>query len=268
VKGALARRSLLHDKAAKVTTNVVSAFIKRCAAATGCGVVWMMRMLEERAKTPLFVLRRMIIFASEDIGNADPRALELAVAADHAFQRLGMPEGMHPLGQCCVYLACAPKSNASYAAWSAARADVKEHGALPVPKKLRNASTRAMKDWGYGAGYRYPHDEGGYAEGETYLPESLVGRKYYQPSENGLEARNQTTPAGAERGRAYSRRSAGQRAQEVVHSKYSTAASPCSAINASMCESKVSRRSNTSASWRLVKSRPALPSGSRASSRS
>ena len=142
----------------------------------------------EAGEDPLFVLRRMLIFASEDIGNADPRALQMAVAADQAFQRLGMPEGLHTLGQCCVYLACAPKSNASYMAWQAAQQDVREHGSLEVPLKLRNAPTRLMKDSGYGQGYRYPHDEGGHAAGETYLPEHLRDRRYYEPSGNGYEA--------------------------------------------------------------------------------
>jgi putative ATPase len=146
----------------------------------------MMRMLEA-GEDPLFVLRRMIIFASEDIGNADPAALPLAVAADQAFQRLGMPEGLHPLGHCCTYLATAPKSNASYVAWQAARNDVREHGALPVPLKLRNATTSLMRSLGYGKGYRYPHDEGGFAEGETYLPDKLVDRRYYEPTDQGFE---------------------------------------------------------------------------------
>jgi putative ATPase len=99
-----------------------------------------------------------------------------------------MPEGLHPLGQCCVYLATAPKSNASYRAWEAAREDVREHGALEVPRKLRNAATQAMKSWGYGQGYRYPHDEGGHAAGETYLPDKLASHRYYTPTEHGHEA--------------------------------------------------------------------------------
>jgi len=143
----------------------------------------------EAGEDPLFVLRRMLIFASEDIGNADPRALEVAVSSDAAFRRLGMPEGIFPIAQCCIYLASAPKSNASYKAWTAAQADVRELGALPVPLKLRNASTEAMKSWGYGEGYRYPHDESGYSAGETYLPETLVGRAYYRPTKQGFEAR-------------------------------------------------------------------------------
>src|SRR5262249_10221702 len=145
------------------------------------------RMLEA-GEDPLFVLRRMLIFASEDIGNADPRALMIAVAADQAFQRLGLPQGRHAPGHRCTYLACAPQSNASYRAWQAAQADVKEHGALPIPRKLRNAATPLMRSAGYGQGYRYPHDEGGFAEGETYLPEGLEDRRYYEPTRNGLEA--------------------------------------------------------------------------------
>jgi putative ATPase len=181
-------RELVHDKSGEAHYNVVSAFIKSLRGSDpDAALYWMMRMLEA-GEDPRFVLRRLIIFASEDIGNAEPRALSIAVAADQAFARLGMPEGLHSLSQACTFLACAPKSNASYKAFSAAQADVKTHGSLPVPMKLRNASTRAMKDWGYGSGYRYPHDEGGLAQGETYLPDALVGQRYYEPSENGEEA--------------------------------------------------------------------------------
>jgi putative ATPase len=186
---ALASGTILHDKSGEGHYNVVSAFIKSMRGSDpDAALYWMMRMLEA-GEDPLFVLRRMLIFASEDIGNADPRALQVAVAADQAFQRLGMPEGLHPLGQCCVYLACAPKSNASYVAWQEAQKDVREHGALAVPHKLRNPVTKSMQSWGYGDGYRYPHDEGGHATGETYLPERLLGRRYYRPSERGLEAK-------------------------------------------------------------------------------
>jgi putative ATPase len=189
VEQALATPHLLYDKSGEEHYNVVSAFIKSMRGSDpDAAVYWMMRMLEA-GEDPLFVLRRMVIFASEDIGNADPRALQVAVAADQAFQRLGMPEGMFPLAQACTYLASAPKSNASYRAWTAAQKDVQTQGALPVPMKLRNAPTRAMKTWGYGEGYRYPHDEGGVVEGETYLPEALEGRRYYQPADAGLEAR-------------------------------------------------------------------------------
>jgi putative ATPase len=186
---ALAGKTLLHDKSGEGHYNVVSAFIKSLRGNDpDAALYWMMRMIEA-GEDPLFVLRRMVIFASEDIGNADPHALMLAVSTDQAFQRLGMPEGLHALSQCCLYLACAPKSNASYVAWQAAQKDVKERGALEVPLKLRNAATSAMKQWGYGKGYRYPHDEGGHARGETYLPDALKGRRYYVPKDSGIEAR-------------------------------------------------------------------------------
>jgi len=189
VADAYGSRTLLHDKSGDAHYDVVSAFIKSMRGTDpDASLYWMFRLLEA-GEDPRIVLRRMIIFASEDIGNADPRALQVAVAADQAFHRLGMPEALHSLSQCCTYLASAPKSNASYDAFEAARADVHEHGALPVPKKLRNAPTQLMKSEGHGDGYRYPHDEGGYAKGETYLPEKLIGRRYYLPRDSGLEAR-------------------------------------------------------------------------------
>jgi putative ATPase len=189
VREALAAGTLLHDKGGEGHYNVVSAFIKSMRGSDpDAALYWMLRMLEA-GEDPEFVTRRMIIFASEDVGNADPRALELAVAADAALLRVGMPEALHMLSQCCLYLASTQKSNASYLAWTTAKADVTSHGALEVPKKLRNAATAAMKEWGYGAGYRYPHDEGGYAAGESYLPERLVGKRYYDPKESGVEAR-------------------------------------------------------------------------------
>jgi len=189
VREALATQTLLYDKSGEEHYNVISAFIKSMRGSDpDAAVYWLMRMLEA-GEDPLVVLRRMLIFASEDIGNADPRALDVAVSADAAFQRLGMPEGIFPIAQCCTYLASAPKSNASYKAWQMAQSDVREHGALPVPIKLRNAPTDAMKAWGYGEGYRYPHDESGFSAGETYLPEALVGRRYYRPADRGFEAR-------------------------------------------------------------------------------
>jgi putative ATPase len=188
VDEALSQRTLLYDKSGEEHYNVISAFIKSLRGSDpDAAVYWMMRMLEA-GDEPTFVLRRMLIFASEDVGTADPNALTQAVAADQAFARLGMPEGMFALAQCCHYLACAPKSNASYRSWTKAREDVQKHGALPVPLKLRNAPTKAMKSWGYGEGYVYPHDlEGGVAPGESYLPEQLAGARYYEPKEIGFE---------------------------------------------------------------------------------
>jgi putative ATPase len=188
VERALDERSLLYDKSGEEHYNTVSAFIKSMRGNDpDAAIYWMMRMLEA-GEDPLFVARRMLIFASEDVGNADPRALSVAVAADAAFQRLGMPEGLYPLSHACLYLASCPKSNSAAVAWQAARKAVRERGALPVPKKLRNAPTRLMKDEGYGEGYRYPHDfDGHHVPGETYLPDELVGQHYYEPSDQGLE---------------------------------------------------------------------------------
>lgn len=189
IEEALSSQTLLYDKSGEEHYNVVSAFIKSMRGSDpDAAIYWMMRMLEA-GEEPLFVLRRMIIFASEDVGLADPGALPQAIAADQAFQRLGMPEGMFAMAQCCHYLACAPKSNASYRSWTSAREDVKKHGALPVPLKLRNAPTQAMKTWGYGQDYKYAHDHGGFVKGETYLPDELAGKRYYEPKDVGIEAR-------------------------------------------------------------------------------
>ncbi len=189
VQDALASRTLLYDRSGEEHYNVVSAFIKSMRGSDpDAAIYWMMRMLEA-GDDPLFILRRMIIFASEDIGNADPRAIQVAVAADSAFRRLGMPEGIYPLAQSCTYLACAPKSNASLVAWTEAQRDIREHGSLSVPLKLRNAVTSYMKQWGYGENYQYPHDKDGYVEGETYLPDRLIGKRYYRPKDSGFELR-------------------------------------------------------------------------------
>jgi putative ATPase len=190
VKEVSEHKTLLYDKSGEEHYNVISAFIKSMRGSDpDAAIYWMMRMVEA-GEDPLFILRRMIIFASEDIGNADPRALDVAVHADIAFQRLGLPEGLYAMSQAVLYLAASPKSNAATMAWQNARADVREHGALPVPLKLRNAPTGLMKGMGYGKGYRYAHDEErGFARGETYLPDALVGKRYYQPTDRGIEAR-------------------------------------------------------------------------------
>ena len=200
VEQAMGAVALRYDKSGEEHYNVVSAFIKSMRGNDpDAAIYWMMRMVDA-GEDPLFVLRRLLIFASEDIGNADPRALELAIASDAAFRRLGMPEGLFAMAQCCTYLASAPKSNASYQAFTRAREDIEAFGALPVPLRLRNAATGAMKAWGYGEGYRYPHDEGGHAAGETYLPDELDGRTYYRPLSVGFEARIGERLAGLRRG--------------------------------------------------------------------
>ena len=137
---------------------------------------------------PLYVIRRLVAIASEDIGNADPRALEIAINAWQAFERLGAPEGLLALAHATVYCACAPKSNAVYKAWKAALADVKSSPSYEVPHHLRNAPTQLMGSLGYGDGYRYAHDEpNAYAAGERYFPEEMDAPGYYQPNDRGLE---------------------------------------------------------------------------------
>ncbi|QSV44636.1 replication-associated recombination protein A [Geobacter benzoatilyticus] len=181
------KKALLYDKGGEEHYNVISAFIKSMRGSDPDGTLyWLARMIEA-GEDPLFILRRMVILASEDIGNADPRALQIAVAALQAFQLVGMPEGRIILGQAATYLATAPKSNASYAGIDAALAEVRKSGALPVPLHIRNAPTRLMKDLGYHAGYKYAHDfEGGHVSQE-YLPEKLRGRKFYAPRGHGYE---------------------------------------------------------------------------------
>lgn len=182
---------LLYDKTGEEHYNVISAFIKSMRGSDpDATVYWMMRMLEA-GEDPLFVLRRMLIFASEDVGLADPRALVVVSAADDAFRRMGMPEGLYPLTQAALYLACTPKSNAVKNAWQRARALIEEHGSLPVPMKLRNAVTKLMKQEGYGSGYKYAHDfDDGVVPGERYLPDALAEEgPLYEPTDRGEEAR-------------------------------------------------------------------------------
>jgi putative ATPase len=180
-------RALLYDKAGEEHYNVISAFIKSLRGSDpDAALYWMMRMLAA-GEDPLFIARRMVIFAAEDIGNADPRALQIAVAVKEAFHFVGLPEGRIPLAQAVTYLACAPKSNASYTAMLGAAEDVKQHGALPVPLHLRNAPTPLMKGLGYGRGYKYAHDYEGHVAEQQHLPDQLADQRYYQPSDMGEE---------------------------------------------------------------------------------
>jgi len=146
-----------------------------------------MRMIEA-GEDPRFIIRRMVIFASEDIGNADPRALQLAVATAQAFEQLGLPEGRIPLAQCITYLATAPKSNRSYAAMHRAVEAVKRHARVTVPLHLRNAPTALMSELGYGEDYAYPHDDpAGFVAGVRYLPTECGAETFYEPSDRGYE---------------------------------------------------------------------------------
>jgi putative ATPase len=182
------QRTLLYDRTGEEHYAVVSAFIKSMRGSDpDAAVYWMVRMLEA-GEDPRFVLRRMVIFAAEDVGNADPQALAVAVAALQAHELVGLPEATLPMTQAAVYLATAPKSNTALTTYAAARKAVREHGALPVPLHLRNASTALQKADGYGEGYRYPHDfEGHYAPAD-HLPEALRGSRFYAPSGSGYEA--------------------------------------------------------------------------------
>jgi putative ATPase len=184
---ALSEPSLRHDRAGDDHYDVSSAFIKSLRGSDPDAALYYMARMLEAGDDPLFLTRRMIIFASEDVGNADPRALSVAVEADRAFRVLGMPEGRIVLGQACTYLATAPKSNASYLAIDRAMDSVKQTGSLPVPPHIRNAPTALAKELGHGAGYRYPHDFGGHVV-QDYLPEALLGTHFYEPTLNGYEA--------------------------------------------------------------------------------
>jgi putative ATPase len=185
---ALQHKALLYDKAGEEHYNVVSAFIKSLRGSDpDAAVYYMVRMLEA-GEDPRFVLRRMVIFASEDVGNADPRALGVAVDALQAVDLVGLPEGVLPMSQAAIYLALAPKSNAALTAYAAARRLVKERGPLGVPLELRNAPTKLMEGLGYGAGYRYPHNFEGHYVPAQYLPEALRDERIVELSRNGVEA--------------------------------------------------------------------------------
>ncbi len=184
---AVQQKSLSYDKAGDEHYGVVSAFIKSMRGSDpDAACYWMTRMLEA-GEDPKFIFRRMVIFASEDIGNADPQALTVATSALAAFQFMGLPEGVLPLTQAVTYLACAPKSNSALTTYGAARRLVREHGSLPVPPKLRNAVTQLQKEMGYAKDYKYPHNFSGNYVAESYLPEELVGATIYEPSESGYE---------------------------------------------------------------------------------
>ncbi|HEX7629500.1 MAG TPA: replication-associated recombination protein A [Candidatus Methylomirabilis sp.] len=181
-------RSLLYDKAGEEHYNLISALHKSLRGSDpDASLYWLARMLAS-GEDPLYIARRLVRFASEDVGNADPQALLLALAAKEAYHFLGTPEGELALAQCVAYLATAPKSNAVYAAYNAAKADVASAPADPVPLHVRNAPTPLMEELGYAEGYKYAHDyESGYVA-QDYLPERLRGRIYYRPTNRGLEA--------------------------------------------------------------------------------
>ncbi|GGB90900.1 recombination factor protein RarA [Marinobacterium zhoushanense] len=177
-----------YDKGGDLFYDQISAFHKSVRGSSADGALyWYCRMLDGGCD-PLYIARRLVAIASEDIGNADPRAMQVVLSAWDAFERVGPAEGERAIAQAAVYCALAPKSNALYRAFNQCRADVKTDPSYEVPAHLRNAPTSLMQDMGYGAEYRYAHDEpGAYAAGEAYLPEDIAERRYYQPEARGLE---------------------------------------------------------------------------------
>jgi putative ATPase len=187
MREAFARKALLYDKAGEEHFNLISALHKSIRNSDAdAGLYWLARMLEA-GEDPLYVARRLVRFASEDVGLADPQALVVAMAAQQAVHFIGLPEGALALAELVVFLAAAPKSNAVYVAYGAASKDALETRAEPVPLWIRNAPTGLMKDLGYGAGYRYAHDEREGVSGMDCLPEALLGRRYYRPTDRGRE---------------------------------------------------------------------------------
>ncbi|MBI5947451.1 MAG: replication-associated recombination protein A [Chloroflexi bacterium] len=188
VQQALQDRRPYYDKAADYHYDTVSAFIKSMRGSDpDAALYWLARMIES-GEDPLFIVRRMVILASEDVGLADPQALTVAVACQQAVHFIGMPEGFYAMAECCLYLALAPKSNSAGTSYGRAREDAAATSHLPVPLHLRNAATGMMRQFGYGKGYRYAHDEPGhFARGAAYLPEGLERRKYYLPGDTGAE---------------------------------------------------------------------------------
>jgi putative ATPase len=187
VREVAGRRILIHDRDREEHYNIVSALIKSLRASDPDAALYYMARMISAGEDPLFIARRLLIFASEDVGNADPAALPLANATYQAVDRLGMPEARIPLAQAATYLACAPKSNAAYKALGRAMAAVDQTGSLPVPMHLRNAPTHLMKEVGYGDGYQYPHDvEDGFVEASN-LPDTLDGKEFYEPTDRGAE---------------------------------------------------------------------------------
>ncbi len=188
----LGKKTLGYDKHGEEHYNLISAFIKSMRGSDPDASVYYLARMLEAGEDPMFIARRMVILASEDIGNADPQALQVAVAAMQAVNFVGLPEAQLSLTQATIYLALAPKNNSVLKAIHQAREDVKKYGALSVPLHLRNAPTALMKELGYGQDYKYAHDyEGNWVE-QTYLPEPLQGRRYYIPGSN-KEPKNKTS---------------------------------------------------------------------------
>jgi putative ATPase len=187
VESAAQQRVLAYDRAGDGHYDTVSAFIKSLRGNDPDAALYWLAAMIAAGEDPRFVARRLIISASEDVGNADPRALQVAVAASQALDYVGLPEAQYALAQAAAYIATAPKSNRAGAAYWQAVADVVDRGSLPVPGHLRNAADRRLKQHGIGVGYRYPHDYADHDVDQQYLPDALVGRRYYLPTDQGYE---------------------------------------------------------------------------------
>jgi putative ATPase len=187
IEAAAQQRILAYDRGGDGHYDTVSAFIKSLRGNDPDAALYWLASMIAAGEDPRFIARRMVIAASEDVGNADPRALQVATAAANAVEYVGLPEAQYNLAQAATYIASAPKSNRAGAAYFAAVADVEEHGSLPVPMHLRNAPARRMRSHGIGVGYQYPHDFPGGDVEQQYLPDKLTGRRYYEPSEQGME---------------------------------------------------------------------------------
>jgi putative ATPase len=187
VEEAMQHRALRYDRAGDEHYDVISAFIKSIRGSDPhAGIYWLARMLEA-GEDPMFVARRLVILASEDVGLADPAAMSVAVAAHQAAHTIGMPEAMFPLAEATLYLALAPKSNSTLRAYSKATEAIDRTGTLAVPLHLRNAATGLMRRLGYGEGYRYAHDYGGSRVEQQHLPDELAGETFYEPGENDVK---------------------------------------------------------------------------------
>jgi putative ATPase len=190
IEDALQRKAFAYDKSGDAHYDTISAFIKSLRGSDpDAALYWLARMVES-GEDPLFIVRRMVILAAEDVGLADPQALTVAVACQQAVHFIGMPEGFLPMAETVIYLATAPKSNTALTSYVAAMKDVQETRNDPVPLHLRNAPTGLMRQLGYGRGYQYAHDhEKGFAPGQEHLPANLRGRRYYEPSQHGYETK-------------------------------------------------------------------------------
>lgn len=187
IENIIQKKALLYDKNGEEHFNLISALHKSLRDSDpDAAVYWTVRMLES-GEDPLYIIRRMVRFASEDVGLADPNALQVAISTKQSFEFIGPPEGYLAIIEAVIYLALAPKSNSLYTTYNKVKSDVEEFGSLPVPYHIRNAPTRLMKDIGYGKGYKYAHDYNDAVVDQTHLPEKLLARKYYSPADRGFE---------------------------------------------------------------------------------